>query len=43
MFNHSFFENRAPFEIMWKNMVVPDSPEMTKIIPSKHLHAAQLR
>jgi len=36
MFNNSFSENRAPFEIMWKNMVVPDSPEMTKIIPGNH-------
>jgi len=24
-----FFENRAVYEIMWKNVVVPDEPQMT--------------
>jgi hypothetical protein len=33
MFNNSFSENHDPYEIMWKNMVVPDSPEVTTIIP----------
>jgi hypothetical protein len=26
MFNNSFPENRAVYEIMWKNMVQPDRP-----------------
>jgi hypothetical protein len=25
----TFFENRAVYEIMWKNMVEPDRPQMT--------------
>jgi hypothetical protein len=25
-----FFENRAVYEIMWKNIVDPDRPQMTK-------------
>ena len=29
VFNNFFFENRAFFEIMWKNMVGPDRPQMT--------------
>jgi hypothetical protein len=29
MINNSFSENRAIYEIMWKNMVEPDRPEMT--------------
>jgi len=29
MFNNYFSENRAIYEIMWKNMVEPDRPEMT--------------
>ena len=28
MFNN-FFENQAVYEIMWKNAVKPDSPQMT--------------
>jgi len=27
-----FFENRAVYEIMWKNIVLPDRPQMTNII-----------
>jgi hypothetical protein len=26
---HNFFENRALYEIMWKNTVEPDKPQMT--------------
>ena len=29
MFNNFFSENRAVYEIMWKNMAQPDTPEMT--------------
>jgi hypothetical protein len=29
MFNKSFSENRAVYEIMWKNMVEPDKTQMT--------------
>jgi hypothetical protein len=30
MFNNFlFFENRAVYEIMWKNIVGPDKPQMT--------------
>jgi hypothetical protein len=29
MFNNSFSENRAFYEIMWKNMVEPDRPQIT--------------
>ena len=29
MFNNSFSENHAIYEIMWKNMVEPDRPQMT--------------
>jgi hypothetical protein len=28
MLNHFFSENRAVYEIMWKNMVGPDRPQM---------------
>jgi hypothetical protein len=28
MFNNFFPENRAVYEIMWKNMVQPDRPQM---------------
>jgi hypothetical protein len=28
MFNN-FFENRAVYEIMWKNIIEPDRPKMT--------------
>ena len=28
-FNNFFFENRAVYEIMWKNIVEPDRPQMT--------------
>jgi len=27
MFNDFFFENRAVYEITWKNMVQPDRPQ----------------
>jgi len=29
MFNHLFLENRAVYEKMWKNVVEPDTPQMT--------------
>jgi hypothetical protein len=29
MFSNFFFENRAVYEIMWKNIVQPDRPQMT--------------
>jgi len=29
MFNNFFSENRAFYEIMWKNIVQPDRPQMT--------------
>jgi len=29
MFNNFFLENCAVYEIMWKNMVQPDRPQMT--------------
>jgi hypothetical protein len=30
MFNKGFFsENRAVYELMWKNMVVPERPQLT--------------
>jgi len=29
MFNNSFSENRAVYEIMWKIMAKPDRPQMT--------------
>jgi hypothetical protein len=32
----TFSENRAVYEIMWKNMVEPDSPQMT--INMAHAH-----
>ena len=28
MFN-TFFENRAAYDVMWKNIVEPDKPQMT--------------
>ena len=28
MFNYSFFETHAVYEIMWKNVVEPDRPQM---------------
>jgi hypothetical protein len=28
VFNNFFFENRAVFEITWKNLVEPDRPQM---------------
>jgi hypothetical protein len=30
MFNNFFFsENHAVYEVMWKNMIEPDTPQMT--------------
>jgi len=29
MFSNLFFENRAVYEIMWKNIVEPDRPQIT--------------
>ena len=29
MFNNIFFENRAVYEIMWKNIVQPGRPQIT--------------
>jgi len=29
MFDNFFSENHAIYEIMWKNMVEPDRPQMT--------------
>ena len=29
MYNNSFSEYRAVYEIMWKNMVEPEKPQMT--------------
>jgi len=29
MFNNFFFETNAIYEIMWKNIVQPDRPQMT--------------
>jgi hypothetical protein len=30
VFNNFFFENRAVYEVMWKNIAKPDKPQMTK-------------
>jgi len=30
MFSNFSFEHRAIYEIMWKNIVEPDGPQMTK-------------
>ena len=29
LYSVTFFENRSVFEIMWKNMIEPDRPQMT--------------
>jgi hypothetical protein len=39
MFNNFFSENRAICEIMWKNMVQPDRPQMTIWYGACALHA----
>jgi len=39
MFNNLFSENSAVNEIMWKNMVQPEIPQMTECT----LHAGYLR
>ena len=31
MFNHFFFENPAVYEILWRNIVEPDGPQMTTL------------
>jgi hypothetical protein len=31
MFSNFSFENLAVYEIMWKNMVEPDRPQMTRL------------
>jgi hypothetical protein len=31
-----FFENRAVYKIMWKNILQPDSPQMTIWLMSSH-------
>ena len=36
VFNFYFTENRAVYEIMRKNIVQPDIPQMTKIQPQGH-------
>jgi len=45
MFNNnaSFFENRALYEIMWKNSVKPGKPQMTVCHSACALHAGYLR
>jgi len=43
MFNDSFPENRAVYEIMWKNMVQPDRPQMKMQYGTCALHAGYLR
>jgi hypothetical protein len=39
MFNNFFPENRAVYEIKWKNMVQPDRPQMTIQHGARALHA----
>jgi hypothetical protein len=43
MINNFFFENRVVYEIMWKNIVQPDRPQMTTQYGTCALHAGQLR
>ena len=43
MFNNFFSENRAVFEIVWKNMIQPDRPQMTVSYSACALHVGQLR
>jgi hypothetical protein len=38
-----FFENRAVYEILWKNMVQPDRPHVTILYRACALHAEWLR
>jgi len=38
MFSNFFFENRDVYELIWKNMVQPDRPQMTIII--RHMRFA---
>ena len=39
MFNNLFPENRAVYEIMSKNMVEPEGPQMTSEYKAYELHA----
>jgi len=39
MFNNNFFENRAVYEIMWKNNVERGRPQTTIGYPACALHA----
>jgi hypothetical protein len=43
VFSIFFFENRAVFEIMWKNIVQPYRPQMTIQYGAYALHAVYLR
>jgi len=43
MFDNSFSENRAVYEIMWKNVVEPDGPQTTIQCGACALHAGLLR
>ena len=39
MFSYFFFENRAAYEIMWKNMVELDRPQTTMSYGAFVIHA----
>ena len=39
MFNNAFFENRTVYEIMSKNMVDPEGPQMTSQYGADELNA----
>jgi hypothetical protein len=43
MFNNSFPETRAVYEIKWKNTVQPDRPKMTILYGACALHVGYLR
>ena len=43
MFRNLFPENRAVHEIMWKNVVQPDRPQMTTQYGAYALHATGLK
>jgi hypothetical protein len=39
MFSNFFFENCSRYEIMWKNIVEPEGPQMTSQHGAYELHA----
>jgi len=43
MFSNFFSENRTGYEIMWKNIVEPNSPRRTILHVARALHAGELR